>query len=466
MSEIPRSSGTYSFRRSFGDLIIDCFERIQIPPTVIDDPMYVIGAIRSANLIMEDDGANRGLNLWAVGDEQLAVPMVPGKAEYLLPDNVVHIFDSVIRTYTPGNTFRDVGFSPAFAKDEHGAAMLEATGEPTIVAPGSEVFFTQEGSPYVTMRWPGHGLQPGSPIFFRTPVTAGAMTLRNFVVVARVIDADSVTFVLPEPARVTRHGCGGTAIFVTHANQRHVTVVLSHHGYTIGNVFSIVVPVDVGGIRLFGDYSVVSTIGLHRFQIPTLPGPHFPDTKEIILSEGSEPQGIDAGGRVLDPGFDGPRARFTDSAYENGGVIVATTQAAGLQWTDVVLWPISRNDYNALPNKQSTGRPSVYWFDRAIQKKLFLWAAPAAGNHWAFVAFRQRYLEDADVTTQLDMPRRFWPAFTAQLTAALAEKYAPQQYQMKLQLAEMAWQRAADADRELVGTFLVPTLQPYFRGGY
>lgn len=462
-----RSSGTYEFRPAFADWIIEAYERIQIPPPVLDDPSYIISARRSANLLLQDMGANRGCNLWSIGDETLNIPMVGGQESYILPDNVVYLLDSYIRTYTPNPIYREIGHSPTFARDEHGVPMLEDSGEPIIVSPGSEVFWTQEGSPYITMRWPGHGLMPGAPIFFRMPIAVGSLTLTNFVIVARVIDRDTLTFVAPEPARATRHGCGATALFVATVNQRHITVILPHHGYTIGDRFPVTIPTDVGGIRLHGEYSVVSTIGLHKFQIPSVPGLHWPDTKENILSEGSEPQDVNDSGRVLDMGVDSmPRARFTESVYENGGALVATSQAPGVHWTDVILWPISRNDYSALPNKTVEGRPSVFWFDRTIERKLYLWAAPARGHHWGFITYRMRYLEDADPTSQLDLPRRFWPAFTAQLTASLAEKYNPAVFQQKFQLAEVMWERAAAADREMVGTFITPTLQPYFRGGY
>ena len=225
-------------------------------------------------------------------------------------------------------------------------------------------------------------------------------------------------------------------------------------------------PVRVGGVELVGDYHIVTVLSPHKFEIPTIPGPHLITPDEIVLSQTSTPQSISDGGPVLDAGWDLPRVRETESVYMNGGVISATTQAMGIQWTDVILWPISRNNYSALPNKQVEGRPSVFWFDRTEPPKLFLWATPARGNTWGFIAYRMRYLEDADPTAQLDLPRRFWPAFIAQLTAALAEKYAPSLFPVKLQLAEAAWDRAAAADSEMVGTFITPTLQGYFKGGY
>lgn len=464
MSE-NRSSGTYNFRPAFADFIIESFERIQIEPAVLDDPKYLIGARRSANIVLLDLSANRGVNLWTVGDETLNIPLVGGKTEYILPDNVINLFDCYIRTYTPGGLWREVGFSPAFETKHDGTPVLNEHGEPGILEPGSGTFWTEEGSPYITMRWPGHGLMAGAPIFWRTPIVVGGMTIYGFVIVARVLNPDSLTFVAPEPARLTNHACGATPLFVAQTGQRRITVIAPHHHLAIGDVFTIPVPVHVGGIELFGDYSVVTVPDELRFEIPTHPGPHVPVPNEVILGAHSQPQLVTEAGRVLDAAFDLPHVRHTESVYLNNGIISATTQATGVQWTDVIVWPISRNNYAALPNKQAEGRPSVYWFDRTEAPKISFWATPARGHHWGFVAYRMRYMDDADPTANLDLPRRIWPAFIAQLTANLAEKYNPQAYPTKLQLAEAAWNRAADADREFVGSFIVPTLQPYFRNG-
>src|SRR5215469_5890497 len=108
----------------FGDAIIEAFERIQIEPAVLDDPKYIIGARRSANLILEDLSANRGLNLWTVGDETLNIPMVGGKAEYLLPESVVQVLDAYIRQFTPGGNYREVGHAPAFETEEDGTPVV------------------------------------------------------------------------------------------------------------------------------------------------------------------------------------------------------------------------------------------------------------------------------------------------------------------------------------------------------
>ena len=71
MPAVPTSSGTYNFKPTFADWVVEAFERIQIGPTALEDARYIISARRSANLIALDLSANRGVNLWLVGDETL-----------------------------------------------------------------------------------------------------------------------------------------------------------------------------------------------------------------------------------------------------------------------------------------------------------------------------------------------------------------------------------------------------------
>src|SRR5215469_5501503 len=111
MSAVHQTSGTYNFRPDFADWIIEAYERIQIGPAALDDPKYIISARRSANLICLDFVANRGVNLWAVGDETLNVPLVAGQDFYSLPSNVVTLLDCYRRQYTADTDFTPIGFT-------------------------------------------------------------------------------------------------------------------------------------------------------------------------------------------------------------------------------------------------------------------------------------------------------------------------------------------------------------------
>src|ERR1700758_209989 len=96
---VPNSSGTWNFNPAIADFIIECYERIQIYAPALTDTKYIISARRSSNIVLEDWSGNRGVNLWAVGDDDavLTIPLIPGQASYRLPTNVVYVLDSYLR---------------------------------------------------------------------------------------------------------------------------------------------------------------------------------------------------------------------------------------------------------------------------------------------------------------------------------------------------------------------------------
>jgi hypothetical protein len=76
-----------------------------------------------------------------------------------------------------------------------------------------------------------------------------------------------------------------------------------------------------------------------------------------------------------------------------------------------------------------------------------------------------RELEDANPMNGqgLDAPRRFFPVFAAELCAALAEKFKPEVYQQKMQIAMMLWDKAAQEDREKIEWAITPDFSGFYR---
>jgi hypothetical protein len=459
MSALPTTSGTFNFKPAFSDWIVECYERIQIGSAALDDPKYIISARRSANLICLDLAANRGANLWLIGDETLNVPLVAGQASYPLPDNTISLFDVYLRQYTPDLNFQVLGFSPQVMTQANGEPVLTALGEPMLIAPGVDVFSVTAGDQFVTMNWPAHGLLPGFPIFFQMPVTAGAMTLTGFAIVSEVLDSDNLKFLAPTPSRVTHVGTGGTPLFVSHGGLPNVTVVLPGHGLTAGTLFPIQIPVAVGGFLLVpGLYTINEVLTPFSFNIFSIPSaPLQPGL--FLLSTPTSGLGTQALGDVGNL----PLADFTQTVYENGGQLLVSSQSPGVLFEDTMLWPLSRNDYAVLPDKFGKGRPSVYWYDRSIDRNVNLWLTPQDGSTWGFIAYRMRHMQDVELTVPIDMPRRFFPAFCSLLTGYLAEKFKPEVFADKMMKGEADWERAANADREMVSSYIVPDFSRYTR---
>jgi hypothetical protein len=87
------TSGTANWNINILDIIEEAYERIGVE---VKGGYEIRTARRSLNLLSME-WANRGLNLWCVDQETLA--LTPGTASYDLPADTIDVLDGVIRTY-------------------------------------------------------------------------------------------------------------------------------------------------------------------------------------------------------------------------------------------------------------------------------------------------------------------------------------------------------------------------------
>jgi hypothetical protein len=130
---------------------------------------------------------------------------------------------------------------------------------------------------------------------------------------------------------------------------------------------------------------------------------------------------------------------------------VYTRTMSGAQATDLMMSPISRAEYDAIPNKAQLGqRPFQYYFQRTITPRLYIWQAPQDAGVTIFY-HRMKIQEDAGAfTDSMDAPNRWMEAIAAGLAAKLAVKFAPDRLSFLQGLADSSYDRAAAEDREKV----------------
>lgn len=130
---------------------------------------------------------------------------------------------------------------------------------------------------------------------------------------------------------------------------------------------------------------------------------------------------------------------------------VYTRTMSGAQATDLMMSPISRAEYDAIPNKAQLGqRPFQYYFQRTITPRLYIWQAPQDVGVTLFY-HRMKIQEDAgEFTDSMDAPNRWMEAIAAGLAAKLSVKFAPDRLEFLQGLADGAYTRAAAEDREKV----------------
>jgi hypothetical protein len=133
--------------------------------------------------------------------------------------------------------------------------------------------------------------------------------------------------------------------------------------------------------------------------------------------------------------------------------------------TGLLMSPIDRDTYAAIPNKLNQGRPTQYWLNRVNTPILTLWPVPDASITYTLKYYRFRRLQDVGLTMAqtADVNYRYLEAFAAALAVRLAVKYAPERVEMLLGLSNAAFTEAYKEDQEEVTLRLAPDVSAYFR---
>ena len=115
---------------------------------------------------------------------------------------------------------------------------------------------------------------------------------------------------------------------------------------------------------------------------------------------------------------------------------------------DTLMGRISLTDYHGLPDKDSQGRPTVFFLDRQYTSVVYLWNSPENSTD-AFVYWRMVQMEDVVTAQQdADVPYRWTEALCSGLAAKLSIKKAPERYDALLAEAERQFGFAAGDERE------------------
>tara|TARA_R110000744_G_scaffold243181_2_gene360125 strand:+ start:31 stop:729 length:699 start_codon:yes stop_codon:yes gene_type:complete len=131
--------------------------------------------------------------------------------------------------------------------------------------------------------------------------------------------------------------------------------------------------------------------------------------------------------------------------------------------SDTLINRITIAEYNQIPNKTSSGKPSQYMIDKGLQSgsnnisKLYLWQSPDINtyvlNYWSI-----NQLDDVTVSNEdTDIPYTWSECICAGLASKLAVKYAPDKFQLLNELYERAFNFAASTDNDGVSLKIQPT---------
>ena len=134
-------------------------------------------------------------------------------------------------------------------------------------------------------------------------------------------------------------------------------------------------------------------------------------------------------------------------------VMQATLSVSG---NDLVVTPISRDEYVSIPNKSLTSRPTQYWVQRVLPAPI-MWLYPMPDQPYQLTVQCLRQPQDVmTFSAGADAPLLFAEAVTAGLAARLSMKFAMDRYQLLSGEAAIAYRNATGEDRERVPLRVTP----------
>lgn len=134
--------------------------------------------------------------------------------------------------------------------------------------------------------------------------------------------------------------------------------------------------------------------------------------------------------------------------------------------SDLYITPISRTEYASFANKQTTGRPTSYWYDRTIAQTITMWPVPDANGPYTLNYYSCVQVQDANLTggETPDIPYLWLDWFVAGLSHRFARIYATTEVEkLRKADADEAWTIAATQNVENTPLSLSPTISTFYR---
>jgi len=123
---------------------------------------------------------------------------------------------------------------------------------------------------------------------------------------------------------------------------------------------------------------------------------------------------------------------------------------------DQIVNRITIQEYNQIPNKTDTGKPSQYMLDRQYTPVIYFWNVPDKAytlNYWVM-----NQIEDITASNEdTDVPYRWTDTICAGLASKLAIKYQPEKFQLLNEMYERSFSFAASSDNDGVSLRVQPT---------
>jgi hypothetical protein len=134
---------------------------------------------------------------------------------------------------------------------------------------------------------------------------------------------------------------------------------------------------------------------------------------------------------------------------------------------EIPFYQLNRTDYNNLPNKTRTGRPTQFWYDKDRQNPILtIWPNPELQFTFAQITgYLHRQIQDVGTMQQeIECPQRWYLAVVLQLAKHLCKEIKEVDPALiPIIEADAAWElkRAWDGEGDGSSAFFRPNIRPY-----
>lgn len=148
------------------------------------------------------------------------------------------------------------------------------------------------------------------------------------------------------------------------------------------------------------------------------------------------------------------------------GTLSVTELVTVSSYIDMPLYRMNRDDYMALPNKSTLGRPVQFWFDRQLDPVMVLWPTPSSSYiNNCIQMYRKRQIADVgNLDETLDIPPRWHNAIVWSLAAAIGTEIPnvqPDRITLAVQMSERALTEAEMEERDNSTISFAPNIGVY-----
>lgn len=137
-------------------------------------------------------------------------------------------------------------------------------------------------------------------------------------------------------------------------------------------------------------------------------------------------------------------ASYTLSPERPVRILSARLKRAGIE---IPMLRLSRDEYDDLPQKLTTGLPTQFYYDRQKEDALFyVWPVLAVAAGETVEITYEREFEDVDINDNIDLPGEWWDVAVLQLASRLVHAYGSEAAKQSIPMrAEMMLNKALGA---------------------